>query len=188
MKPRRPSTPSSPGSVEDQPALKHHLDVGYVSRAHGIKGEVVVRTYDPSSEALFDVERVLLRSKAGDEREVAIEELREHSGDLLVRFEGVLGREGSEALVGSAIAVFRDDLDAPAEGEFFQGDLVGLEAWTVDGRLLGRVIEVWSSGPVPNLVIKGEGSEELMVPFAQEFVPSVDLAARKVTIIVPELT
>ena len=95
-------------------------------------------------------------------------------------------RDASEALTGAVISVAREDLEAPAAGEYFQGDLVGLEVVDVEGRRLGRVREVWSSGPVPNLVIDTD-SGELMVPFAEEFVPKVDLSAGRVTVIVPEM-
>ena len=32
-----------------------HLQVGYVAKAHGLRGEVTVRTFDPASTALFEV-------------------------------------------------------------------------------------------------------------------------------------
>jgi len=37
------------------------LEVGYVARVHGLKGELAVRTFDPDSEALMSVRRVVLR-------------------------------------------------------------------------------------------------------------------------------
>ena len=117
---------------------------------------------------------------------MAIEAAREGSGgDLLVSLEGVTTREAAEALQGAQLLAFREDLEPPAEGEFFQGDLVGLEAVTPEGRRLGRVEEVWSSGPVPNLVIR-EGAEELMVPFADDFIAEVDLEEQRVVVIPPE--
>ena len=33
---------------------------------------------------------------------------------------------------------------------------------------------MWNAGPVPTLVIRGDGGE-LLIPFADEFVPRVDL-------------
>jgi len=164
---------------------KELLQIGYVSRAHGLKGEVVIKTFDPSSTALEEVERVVLKTRAGEEKEFKLESLGESPGsDLLVRFKGVHRREQSEPLTGSTVHVHRDDLEQPAEGEFFYGDLVGLEAFTAEGQRLGVVEEVWDTGPVPNLCIR-DGKTELLVPFAEEFVPKVDLAARRVTIVPP---
>ena len=167
--------------------MKERFEVGYVARAHGTRGEVVVKTFDPASEVLMSVDRVWVRRKDGSELEMTIEEVGQQNKDLRVAFTGVHKREAAEALVGTTVMVFRADLEAPEVGEFFQGDLVGMEARTADGRLLGTIEEIWNSGPVPNLVIR-DGATEIMVPFAEEFVPKVDLAARVVTVIPLEYT
>ncbi|MEN9800317.1 MAG: rRNA processing protein RimM [Pseudomonadota bacterium] len=161
------------------------LQLGYVSRAHGLGGEVGIRPFDPASETLYDVERVHLKLRDGSERTLALESLRSANKDFLVEFEGVRGRGAAEGLVGSTVSVFREDLEPPAEGEYFLGDLVGLRARDGEGRDLGRVEEVWETGPVPNLVVRGPAGE-VIVPFVDAFVPTVDLEKGEVTIVPPE--
>ena len=139
-----------------------------------------MRTYDPASEALDEVDRVWAHPREGEDRELTIEGVREATkGDLLVTFAGITTRAQAEAMVGATLAVFREDLEQPASGEVFQGDLVGLAAVDVNGAPLGTVEEIWNSGPVPNLVIRGGPRGELMVPFIDEFVPEVDLEKRQ---------
>ena len=150
------------------------LVVGYVSRAHGLSGEVAVRMFDAASEALDGVERLVLRSRDGEEREFAVLAARPASKEVLLSLASVAGREAAEALRGSTVLVHREDLVPPSDGEFFQGDLVGLQAVSPAGEALGKVEEVWNAGPVPTLVIRG-GPGELLVPFADDFVSSVDL-------------
>ncbi|WP_163782364.1 ribosome maturation factor RimM [Myxococcus vastator] len=162
------------------------LELGYVSRAHGMRGEVAIRALDPASETLDTVDRIWVRTRAGVERELRLEALRPTPKENIVVLEGVASRTDAEALVGSKVFVFREDLAPPAEGEFFQGDLVGLDAVDERGNALGRVEEIWATGEVPNLVIRASGREELVVPFADEFVPSVDLGARRIVIRPPE--
>lgn len=162
------------------------LELGFVSRAHGLRGEVAIRTFDPASEALDVVERVILHTRSGEVREVHIEDVRPTPKENIVAIEGVDSRTAAEALVGSKVFVFRDDLEPPGEGEFFQGDLVGLIAVDESGAELGRVEEIWSTGEVPNIVIRAPGRPELVVPFADEFVPSVDLATQRIVIRPPE--
>lgn len=164
-----------------------HLEVGYVARAHGLDGEVGVKTFDPASTALLDVERALLKLRDGSELELRIDSTRETSKDLLVGFEGFEDRTRAGGLVGATVFVFREDLEPPGEGELFQGDLVGLKAQTESGEPLGEVVEVFSAGEVPNLVIRGPGRAELMVPFAADFVVSVDEAQGRIVIRPPEL-
>lgn len=162
------------------------LELGYVARAHGIRGEVAIRAFDPGSETLDTLERVRVRTRAGVEREMRIESVRPASKEDLVCFEGVNSREAAEALVGSTVFVYREDLEPPEEGQYFQGDLVGLTAVDEAGQELGKVEEVWATGEVPNLVIRGPGKPELIIPFADEFVPSVDVPGGKIVIKPPE--
>jgi len=157
-----------------------------VARAHGIRGEVAVRAFEPGSDTLDQVERVHVRTRAGQEREMTIESVRPTPKEDIVAFEGVHSREAAEGLVGSTVFVFREDLEPPAEGEYFQGDLVGLTAVDEAGKELGKVEELWATGEVPNLVIRGADKSELIVPFADEFVPSVDVPGGKIVIRPPE--
>ncbi|SES93777.1 ribosome maturation factor RimM [Stigmatella erecta] len=158
------------------------LELGYVARAHGIQGEIAIRTFDAASEALDVVERLSVRTRAGEERVLRIEDVRPTPKENIVALEGVDSREAAEALVGAAVFVYREDLEPPEEGQFFQGDLVGLTAVDESGQALGQVAEIWNTGEVPNLVIRGEGKPEIIVPFADEFVPTVDVAGGKIVV------
>jgi 16S rRNA processing protein RimM len=160
------------------------LEVGYVARAHALSGELAVKLFEPDSKTLLDVQRIVLR-KDGTEREVKIVSLRPAAKEVLVRGEGIKTREAAEALAGSTVLVFREDLSGLAEGEYFQGDLVGLTAVNERGEVLGVVEELWATGPVPNLVIR-QGDSELIVPFAEEFVPEVRLGEGAVVVRPPD--
>ena len=163
------------------------LQVGYVARAHGLGGELAVRTFDPESLALSVVHRLVVRLRSGEEREVDVTRARRASDAFLVTLRGIDSRSAAEPLRGATVLVHREDLPPPAEGEWFQGDLVGLEARPPDGAPLGRVTEIWNTGPVPNLVIEGTAPEPLVVPFVDDFVPEVDLDAGVLVVRPPEM-
>jgi 16S rRNA processing protein RimM len=163
-----------------------HLQFGYVSRAHGLKGELMVRTFDPSSEVLFEVDRVWVKRRDGVEEELGIEEANDApKKEVRVVFEGIASREEASCYIGATLFVFRDDLDAPDDDEFFQGDLIGVAVFDATGARIGVVEEVWNNGPVPNLVIR-EAGREVVLPMADNFVKSVDLEAKKIVVELPE--
>ena len=165
-----------------------HLQVGYVARAHGLRGEVAVKTFDPASEVLLEVERIHVRGKDGRTRDLTIAESRSTSKEILLSFDEVPDRTAAEGLVGGTVFVFREDLEPPAEedDEYFQGDLIGLEAVDESGARIGTVEEVWSHADVPTLVIR-EGKVEHLLPFIDQFVPEVKLSERRVVVRLPEL-
>jgi 16S rRNA processing protein RimM len=161
--------------------------VGYVARAHGLKGEVAVRTHDSESEVLGEVRRVWLHAPAGSGVHQIVS-ARRAAREWLLRLSDVDSRETAEALRRATVAVFREDLSAPEEatGEFFQGDLVGLEAVNEEGLSLGKIEAVWNTGPVPNLVVRTAQGGELLVPFADEFVRVVDPEHGRIVLRPPE--
>ena len=162
------------------------LQFGFFSRTHGLGGDLVAKTFDKSSEAMFDVERILARRRDGVEEELKLREVNAMpKGEIRVRIDGITTREKAEGYIGSALFVFRDDLEPPEGDEFFQGDLLGLQAYDVAGTLIGTVEEVWNTGPVPNLAIRKDGVETL-VPLLDAYVKSLDFAARRMVIELPE--
>jgi 16S rRNA processing protein RimM len=107
-------------------------------------------------------------------------------GKLVVRFEGIGDRSAVEALRGVRLLISASDrrpLDDP--DDFYDTDLIGLAAHTVDGNELGPVRDVLHAGGADYLVLDC-GGREVLVPFVRAIVPTVDLAARSVVIDPPE--
>lgn len=89
---------------------------------------------------------------------------------LIVGFAGIVDRNQAETLRGMALtrdAAERRPLD---EGEFWASSLVGLEAVSPAGVVLGRVAEVITGGFQDRLVVVTPSGEEVQVPFVEEIV------------------
>src|SRR5262245_8277361 len=113
------------------------LVVGRVGRAHGLTGEVAVDVRSDQPELRF-VPGVPMRT--GDERVLTIDTLRWHQDKLLIRFEGCDDRTAAENLRGLELLVDVPDDERPDDPEeFYDHQLVGLAAVTVDGEALGEV-------------------------------------------------
>ncbi|MBI3183123.1 MAG: 16S rRNA processing protein RimM [Myxococcales bacterium] len=180
----RPRSRLRPTRPADALPRRAHLEVGYVARAHGIRGELAVRTGDPSSRALLDVSRLLLEAE-GHREELEISKARRAAREVLVSLRGIHDRQAAEGRVGAKVFVFREDLGEPGPGEYYQGDLIGLTAVDEEGRVLGEVADILETGAVPDLIIRGTGAE-LLIPFADEFIPVVDLQAGRLVVRPPE--
>lgn len=154
------------------------IEIGYVARAHGVRGELRVVTHDPASETLADAGEVVI-----DGRRLAVASARAVPGAWLLALEGVADRNAAEALRGRPVEVDRAAV-AVEEGEILLGDLVGCRVELPDGRPWGRVegIEV---GPQDRLIIH-DGEVERLLPFVPELVIEVDLDAGRLVADPPE--
>jgi 16S rRNA processing protein RimM len=164
------------------------LAVGRVARAHGIRGELVVDVHTDEPDARFAAGSVLhgvLRS--GERRDLVVQQARPHGARLLVRFDGVEDREAAEAYRGALLVVDSADLPPPDDpDEFYDHQLEGLRAELADGTLVGSVTEVVHGPGGELLAISRDGRDEVLVPFVQAIVPTVDLATGRLVLTPPE--
>ncbi len=158
--------------------------VAKIGAAHGLRGEVrlFVDADDPLS-----VKTLEPFEDAGGKRQFRIASLREAKDHLLVRFEGVSDRNEAERLTNIELYIPRERFpETGDESTFYQTDLVGLRAESAKGELLGEVVGVPNYGAGDLLEVKPASGLTFLVPFADPFVPEVDVAAGKVVIELPE--
>jgi 16S rRNA processing protein RimM len=160
----------------DRPA---RIEIGGIARAHGILGEVVVFTHDPDSETLGDVETCFV---GGVERKI-VKARNTHKG-WLVGFEGVGSRNDAELLKGKPVEVLRSQL-ALEEDDILLSDMIGCTVQRPDGSSWGTIAEI-ETGAFQDLLVIHDGEIERLLPLVDEFVISVDIAAKLVRIDPPE--
>jgi 16S rRNA processing protein RimM len=162
------------------------LVVGRIGRPHGVRGEVSVQVRTDSPDERFAAGSVLATDPP-ERGPLTVSRLHWHSGRLLLTFDGVVDREGAEALRGILLVVDSEDLPALADpDEFYDHQLVGLRAELPDGTTLGTVGDVLHSPAEDLLAVTGPDGGELLVPFVSSIVPTVDLRGGRVVVDPPE--
>jgi 16S rRNA processing protein RimM len=163
---------------------RRRILLGHISAAHGIRGEVLIRSYAAAPE---DIARYGALSDEAGQRTFNITVRRVTEKGVIVRIEGVRDRTAAEALKGTRLYVDRDRLPATGANEFYQADLVGLAAVSPAGDVIGEVVGVENYGAGDLLEIRLAGRDETeLVPFTDAFVPKVDVAAGRLTVVMPE--
>lgn len=163
--------------------------VGHVSGAYGIQGWVRVRPYSAEADALLSAKTWWLEKPAQRDALTDIEMLQAkvHGEDVVARLMGIADRNMAEALKGTAVHVRRSHFPALPDGEFYWVDLIGLTVENLQGELLGTVVDLMDNGAHPILRVnppqasETEKLQELLIPFVDQFVKTVDQAARKIT-------
>lgn len=164
-------------------AKPHRILLGHIAGAHGIRGEVLIKTY---TEAPENVGAYGPLSDESVTRTFNLESARATAKGVVARLQGVDDRNAAEALKGIALYIERERLPAAADGEFYHADLIGLAAIDGDGKPLGEIVAVQNYGAGDLLEIRLEGSSKTeLVPFTDAAVPEVDIAARRVVVILP---
>jgi 16S rRNA processing protein RimM len=153
--------------------------VGEVVGTHGVRGEMRVRPFNPTSTVFFEARELFL---AGRElRRAELRRARRHGRLWLLGLDLAASPEEASTHVGSAVAVRERDLPPAADREFYCYQLVGLQVVDESGSPLGVVREVLATGAADVLAV-ARGGREHLVPLVEEFVRQIDLAAGRIVI------
>lgn len=161
------------------------VTVGRIGRPYGVRGYVAVSVRTDEPEQRFAVgSRLDTDPPASGPLTVAA--ARWHSGELVVRFQGIRDRDAAASLRGTWLSVDSGTLEPPEDpDEFRDHDLIGLAVRTADGNPVGEVTDVLHYGqdllairPSPQAsAAAGNRAAEILVPFVKAIVTEVDLAA-----------
>jgi 16S rRNA processing protein RimM len=155
--------------------------VGEVTTAHGLRGLVRVRAYQPPAPSLVPGRTVLLE-RGGRRQTAEVTSVTPFTrGRLLVGLAGVGDRTAAEALAGSRVLVRHADLPPPASGEFYYHEVVGFRVETLAGETLGVISATMPTGQHDVWVVRGDG-RELLVPVVADVVRTIDRSGRRVVI------
>lgn len=157
------------------------LEVGRVSKAHGITGELRIVPHWEGSDALAHAKSLWLTDKAGARVAYQIERARVVPRGFLVKLVGVADRNAAELLHGMLVSVARELLPPLAEGEYYLSDLVGAKVAGPDGEI-GEVTAIASHPTVDAIVLRLLDGTTAEQPLAEPWLESVDVAARRITL------
>ena len=157
--------------------------VARIGAAHGVRGAVKLWTFTEDPLAVQTYGPLITRDGS---RQFEVATAREAKGHLVATLKGVATREEAERLNGIELYVARDKLPATDDDEYYHADLIGLAAVTAGGAPLGRVIAIHNFGAGDIIEIAPPHGPTLLLPFTNAVVPTVDLAAGRVVIELPE--
>jgi 16S rRNA processing protein RimM len=156
--------------------------VGQFAGAHGVRGLARLK---PFTAVADDVVRYGPVESEDAARRFALERVGRAKGVLIVRVEGVGDRDAANALTGTRLYVARDRLPAPADGEFYFADLIGLAVAAPDGAPLGAIRAVHDFGAGTLLELTLADGSAVLVPFTEAVVPKIDLTRRSAVVALP---
>lgn len=160
--------------------------IGEISGAHGIRGDVLVRAYTETPDAIASYGP--LTDESG-KRSFSLRVVRVTSKGIVARINGIEDRNAAEPLRGIKLYVSRDRLPEPEGGEYYYADLIGLNAVSEDDSALGKIVSVQNFGAGDLLELKpADGSATEFIPFEDRYVPKIDLPSHTIVIKRPELT
>jgi 16S rRNA processing protein RimM len=159
--------------------------MGAIAGVHGVRGEVKVKSFtaDPLAIAAYGP----LFDEQGRKFDLKLSQKAAKDTIVVARIDGIADRDAAEALKGKRLYAPRESLPAiGTEDEFYASDLIGLTVEDHSGRTLGKVVALQDFGAGDIIAVSGGMEGDFELPFADRFVPVVDLAAARIVVDLPE--
>ncbi len=154
--------------------MQKRLEIGQIINTFGIKGEVKVFPLTDDIKRFDDLETVYVKTKK-ESQLYNIESIKYHKNFVLIKFKGINTVEQAEILRNSYLEVDREQAIPLNEGEYFIADLIGLEVYSDEGKLIGKVDDIYNTGANDIYVVKDDLGKQTLLPGIKDVIKNVDL-------------
>jgi 16S rRNA processing protein RimM len=158
------------------PAFADLVLVGRVVKPHGRHGELAVEPFSDREDRFPTLARAFVPAADDRAREVRILRCFAHQGRFVLKLEGVDSIEAAEALRGAELRIAESELRALPAGSYYHHQLTGLRVEDEQGAPIGVVESVMETGAETRVLVLRGPAGEVLLPFAEAFVRSVDVA------------
>ncbi len=161
----------------------HPILIGEIVAAHGIKGQVRVKTYTGKPEAIGGYSAITDEAGAP----VSLKVTSTKNTIAIVTLRGITDRNAAEKLVGKKLYTARAALPETQAGEFYHADLKGLEVRDISGTVLGKIKNMhdFGAGAIMEITLAASGKFE-MLPYNPNVVREVNIPGGYIVIEMPE--
>ena len=144
--------------------------VGSISSAHGIKGDIIIKSYTHPIENIMNL--TLVDDKKNN---LTLQKIRIIKKDnIICKLKECINRNQSELLIGTKIYCMRKNLPNTNVEEFYVEDLKNLDVCTADQKKVGVVLQVLNFGAGDLIEVRFLNSSSTTIyPFTKYHFPII---------------
>ena len=160
---------------------QQYFEIGQIVNTFGIKGMVKVNPFTDDISQFEEMETILV-DKKGSIKEIQIEEVKYSKNQVLLKLKGIDTVEEAEKYRNCYIKLPREKARKLPKNTYFIADLIGLEVYTEEGNLLGKVDDIYNTGASDIYVIKDELGKQILLPAIKDVIKQIDLEQEKIVV------
>ena len=160
---------------------QQYFEIGQIVNTFGIKGMVRVNPFTDDISQFENMETILV-DKKGSFQEMQIEEVKYSKNQVLLKLKGIETVEEAEKYRNCYLKLPREKARKLPKNTYFIADLIGLEVYTEEGNLLGKVEDIYNTGASDIYVIKDELGKQILLPAIKDVIKQVDVEQEKIIV------
>jgi 16S rRNA processing protein RimM len=140
-----------------------YVVLGRINGLHGVRGWVKVYSHTQPRENILSY-RTWYLLRGGEWIATELLDGRLQGKGIVARLKGYDDRDQAVTLLGTDVAIRRDQMPRTEPGEYYWAELLGLKVINAEGIELGVVEQLLETGANDVLVVK-DGSNERLIPY-----------------------
>lgn len=161
--------------------MEDYLELGQIVNVKGLKGEVKMNSFAEDNTVFERISTVFLKRK--DQLiEKQIQKVGYNKNQVILKFKDCNSIDEAETLRNMYVFVKRADLGELPEGVYYIADLIGLDVYTDENELLGKVDDIYSTGANDIYVVKDELGKQKLLPGIDEVIKEIDIDSGKIIV------
>jgi 16S rRNA processing protein RimM len=150
------------------------IEIGKVVRSHGLRGRIKVLSYLQASDALENVDDLLLGESSVGAASYRLSDVQDGSGFFILKLVGIDNHDDAEKLRGMLVWTSADRMKPLEDDEYYWHDIVGIQVFTDEGALLGRIESIFPTGS-NDVYVCSDGKREILIPAIGQVVKKIDI-------------
>ena len=160
---------------------QQYFEIGQIVNTFGIKGMVKVNPFTDDISQFEEMETILV-DKKGSLQEMQIEEVKYSKNQVLLKLKGIETVNDAEKYRNCYLKLPREKARKLPKNTYFIADLIGLKVYTEEGKLLGKVDDIYNTGASDIYVIKDELGKQILLPAIKDVIKQIDLEQEKIVV------
>jgi len=170
---------SNKGSGSPKKGEPDYLIVGYLRRAHGVRGEIVMEIQTDFPERLKPKTKVFVGKNY---HPMTIASARNHSEGLLIKLNGIDTPEDAARYRNQLVYVTAADRPPLPNGKFYVHELIGFDVVDEEENVIGKLTEIMQTGANDVYVVTRADASELLLPVIASVVLAIEADRRQIRV------
>ena len=161
--------------------MEEYLEIGQIVNTFGIKGQVKVVPFTDDITQFDTLKQIYIEKRKNLEL-FEIEKSNYHKNMIILKLKGIDTPEQAESLRNCYIKINRKDARKLPEGTYFIVDLIGLDVYTDEEKLLGTLEDIYNAGSSDIYVVRTSEGKQILLPAIKDVIKKVDVENKKVIV------
>lgn len=161
--------------------MEEYLEIGQIVNTNGLKGMLKIKPFTDDITRFEELEYIYIQ-KGQDLIEKNIEDVKYVKNMVLLKLEGIDSIEEAEKYRNLYIKINKEDVGEVPDGSYLIADMLKCDVYTDKNELLGKMIDVFSTGSNDVYVVKTEEGKEVLLPAIKDVVKEINIQEKKIII------